>query len=215
MWKGKRIRFLQVVLFAVVPLAVLAPWAARNYTVFHHLVLGTTNGGSTFYGGNNDVVLDNPHYYGSWISTVELPYRNLIDATPNEVAHDKEEWHLGIQWVEGHERSMSLLLFYKIVRFSLPDIGSANKKYVMLQLIGGTPLLILAMVGSIRCLRNRSYWTEGWFIAHGILAATVVTALIFWGSPRFRDANLPVLMAYAAVGMQAMLPRRFTRLNDL
>lgn len=206
--KGARIRTVQVVLFAVIPMAVQAPWVGRNYNVFHHLVLGTTNGGSTFYGGNNDRVLHDPSYYGSWISTTELPYRNLIDATPNEVAHDKEEWHLGIQWVEGHERSMPLLLLYKLIRLLLPDIDSRNQRYVMLQVAGATPFLILTFIGLFRCLRNRRYWTDGWFIAHGIIAATVVTGLIFWGSPRFRDANLPVLMAYAAVGMQAILPRK-------
>jgi 4-amino-4-deoxy-L-arabinose transferase-like glycosyltransferase len=207
MWKGKKIRMVQVVLFAAIPMAVLAPWAMRNYTVFHHLVLGTTNGGSTFYGGNNDRVLHEPYYYGSWITTEDLPYRNLIDATPNEVAHDQEEWHLGMEWVKGHEGSMPLLWFYKLVRLWLPDIASENRKYVMLQVIGATPLLILTLIGLFRCLRCRCYWTEGWFLAHGIIAATVVTGLVFWGSPRFRDANLPVLMAYAAMGLQGILPR--------
>jgi heme A synthase len=47
-------------------------------------------------------------------------------------------------------------------------------------------------------------------MAHGIIAATIITALIFWGSPRFRDANLPLLMAYAAVGLQTILPGKLT-----
>ena len=29
--------------------------------------------------------------------------------------------------------------------------------------------------------------------------AKALTALIFWGSPRFRDANAPLLVAYAAL----------------
>lgn len=210
MWKGKSIHLAQVLLFAVIPLAVVAPWTIRNYTVFHRFVLVANNGGSTFYGGNNDRVLHDPHYYGGWISTTELPYRNLIDATPNEVAHDKEEWHLGIQWVEGNERSMPLLCIYKLVRLWLPDTASGNRKYVVMQLIGTTPFLVLVLIGLFRCLLYRRYWSEEWVVAHGVIAATVVTAFIFWGSPRFRDADLPVLMVYAAVGVQAMLPRNKT-----
>jgi len=206
MWKTKKILLVQLVLLAVTPLAVVAPWTIRNYSVFHQFVLVANNGGSTFYGGNNDRVLREPAYYGGWISTTELPYRNLIDATPNEVAHDQEEWHLGMQWVKGHLGSMPLLCFYKLVRLSLPDIASANRKYVMLQLIGAAPLILLGLMGLIRCLRCRRYWTEGWLTAHGIIAATIVTGLVFWGSPRFRDANLPLLMAYAAVGLQTILP---------
>jgi hypothetical protein len=38
-------------------------------------------------------------------------------------------------------------------------------------------------------------------VVHGAVLATLITGLIFWGSPRFRDANLPFLMLYAAVGL--------------
>jgi 4-amino-4-deoxy-L-arabinose transferase-like glycosyltransferase len=208
MWKSKRIHLLPAVLCVVIPLAMLAPWTIRNYEVFHRFDLEANNGGSTFYGGNNDRVLHDPHYYGGWISTTELPYRDLIDATPNEIAHDKEEWHLGIQWVESNARSMPLLCSYKLVRLWLPDIASDNRKYVVLQLIGTTPLIVLTLIGLFRCLSSRRYWTQNWVVAHGVMAATVLTALIFWGSPRFRDANLPVLMVYAAVGVRTILPRK-------
>jgi 4-amino-4-deoxy-L-arabinose transferase-like glycosyltransferase len=210
MWKAKRIPISHLVLFAVTPLAVVAPWTFRNYKVFHQFVLVANNGGSTFYGGNNDRALLDPHYYGGWISTTELPYRNLIDATPNEVAHDKEEWHLGIQWVEGHEQSMPLLFLYKMVRLWLPDIESGNRIYVLLQLIAVSPLLFLIVIGLIRCMFQRRYWTLEWMIAHGIIAATVFTGLVFSGNPRYRDADLPVLMVYAVVGLQALLPRKVT-----
>src|SRR4051794_13776592 len=44
---------------------VVAPWALRNYRVHRRVVLFTTNGGSTFYGANNDTVLHNLAYLGS------------------------------------------------------------------------------------------------------------------------------------------------------
>jgi 4-amino-4-deoxy-L-arabinose transferase-like glycosyltransferase len=207
MWKSKRLHLVQTLLFAIIPMAVVAPWTVRNYTVFHQFVLVANNGGSTFYQGNNDRVLHDPHYYGGWISTTELPYRNLIDATPDEVSHDREEWHLGIQWVKEHKRSMPLLCFYKLVRMWLPDIASENRKYVMLQLIGATPLIFLSLIGLFRCLLHRRYWTEEWVLAHGVIAITVITALVFFGSPRYRDGILPVLMVYAAVGIQTLLSR--------
>jgi heme A synthase len=40
---------------------------------------------------------------------------------------------------------------------------------------------------------------------HGTLLATLVTALVFWGSDRFRDANMPVLMLYAVVGVRGII----------
>src|SRR5581483_4163921 len=47
-------------------LVLLAPWAVRNYDVHGRLVLIASNGGSTFYGANNDVVLHDRAYLGSW-----------------------------------------------------------------------------------------------------------------------------------------------------
>jgi 4-amino-4-deoxy-L-arabinose transferase-like glycosyltransferase len=212
-WKGRSFRIVPAVTLAVIPLAVVAPWTIRNRIVFHQFVLVANNGGSTFYGGNNDLVLTDPHLYGGWISTKELPYRDLIEAEPDEVSHDREEWHLGVQWVSAHKLSMPLLCTYKLVRLWLPDIGSENRKYVLMQLIGATPVILLSLIGLVRCLSSRRFWTAEWVVAHGTIAATVLTALIFWGSPRFRDANLPVLMVYAAVGLQAMLPRKMTVTN--
>jgi len=124
MWQNRRFCIGQILIFAIIPLAVVAPWTVRNYHVFHQFVLVANNGGSGLYQGNNDRVLNEPYYMGSWITTVDLPYRNLIDAEPDEVSHDREELHLGAQWIKGHLRSMPLLCFYKLVRLWLPDISS-------------------------------------------------------------------------------------------
>lgn len=190
--------------------AVLAPWAWRNERVHHAVVLVATNGGSTFYGGNNDVVLNEPRHFGGWVSTGMLPGRNLVDATTDEVSHDKMEWQLGFQWVRAHLSAMPRLLFYKLARFCLPEIESGNRKYVLLQLVGATPFLLLTYTGMALTMFDRRYWTPCWLTLHGTILASVVTALIFWGSPRFRDANTPLLMLYAALGLsvyaKAMTP---------
>jgi 4-amino-4-deoxy-L-arabinose transferase-like glycosyltransferase len=214
MWKSRRFRLGQALMFAVIPLAVVAPWTIRNYTVFHQFVLVANNGGSTLYQGNNDRVLNEPYYMGSWISTTELPYRYLIDAEPDEVSHDREELHLGVQWVKGHLRSLPLLCFYKLVRLWLPDISSQNRKFVLLQLVFATPFLIFMLIGLFRCLCQRRYWTQEWILVHGIIAATVLTTLIFFGSPRYRDANIPVLLVYAAIGMQTLLSHNMMKAID-
>jgi 4-amino-4-deoxy-L-arabinose transferase-like glycosyltransferase len=211
MWQNRRFCIGQILIFAIIPLAVVAPWTVRNYHVFHQFVLVANNGGSGLYQGNNDRVLNEPYYMGSWITTVDLPYRNLIDAEPDEVSHDREELHLGAQWIKGHLRSMPLLCFYKLVRLWLPDISSGNKKYVLLQWVCVSPFIILMLIGLFRCLSQRRYWTREWVLIHGIIAATVFVTLVFFGSPRYRDANIPVLMIYAAFGVRALLPRKAAR----
>ncbi|MBV9868318.1 MAG: glycosyltransferase family 39 protein [Abitibacteriaceae bacterium] len=196
------------ILFTVSFLMVVLPWTARNYAVYHKLALVATNGGSTFYGANNTRVLKELPHLGSWISTTELPGRSAIVATPDEVAHDKMEWKLGFAWVRQNLASMPLLCFYKFLRLWLPDVESGNKKYVFLQVVGYTPFLLLYIVGFIHCWRHRRYCTMPWWAVHSTLLATVLMALIFWGSPRFRDANMPILLLYATIGWEALRARR-------
>jgi hypothetical protein len=70
------------------------------------------------------------------------------------------------------------------------------------------PFLVLLACGVRACLRDRSRRGLPWLVLHGTLLATFVTAWIFWGSSRFRDANLGVLMIYAAVGAEWLFGRR-------
>src|SRR5205823_2498456 len=96
-------------LFAVGFLLVIAPWTIRNARVHHRFVLIATNGGSTCYGANNDVVAGSPREYGNWVSTTQLAGRDLIEAQPDEVSHDKMEWKLGVEWVKQHPDKFALL----------------------------------------------------------------------------------------------------------
>ena len=204
-WKAPSSLLLATCSLVLSASVVVVPWTIRNYRVFHRVVLVATNGGSTFYGGNNDIVLTEPNYYGGWIGTGQLPERQLVDAAPDEVSHDKVEWDLGLKWVRTHAAWVPLLCTMKFVRFCLPEINSGNQKYVLLQILATGPFLLLVFLGIGICGRNREYWTLPWTLVHAMMSATVLTALIFWGSPRFRDANAPLLMLYAAVGLQGLV----------
>jgi hypothetical protein len=200
--RAGRARLVPPALLAAAFACVLMPWTLRNYQVFDRFVLVATNGGSTFYGGNNDVVLQDPAEYGAWVATNYLPGRDLIEAEPDEVSHDKMEWHLGLQWVREHGSSLPRLFFFKLARLVLPDLSSPNRTYVLLQGVCTAPFLLLFAAGAFACLRDRSYWTAPWFAVHGTLACTVVTTLVFYGSTRFRDANAPLFMLYVVIGLR-------------
>jgi len=188
-----------LLIFGLGFLVPIAPWTVRNYRVHKKFVLVATNGGSTFYGGNNDRVLKEPHNMGGWVSTVSLPGRSLIEATPDEVSHDSLEWRFGLQWVREHVLETPILGALKIVRFCLPDLSSGNRGFLLLNALSYAPFLLLFIVASVMTVRTREYWTIEWCTLHLTMLAAVITALIFWGSPRFRDANFPVLMVYAAM----------------
>ena len=187
--------------------SVILPWTARNYRVFGRPVLIANNGGSTFYGGNNDRVLNEPKLFGYWLSTTELPHRDQVDTAPDELSHDQVEWRLGLDWALQHPEALPRLAVYKLVRlWAWPHDWDGGKPcYVPLRVAAFAPFLLLYTLGVLRCLRSRAFHTPSWLVVHAGSLATVATAVVFWGSPRFRDANLGFLMLYAVVGVQVLV----------
>jgi 4-amino-4-deoxy-L-arabinose transferase-like glycosyltransferase len=197
--KALRPRLTSALILALMTLAVVLPWTLRNYQVFHKVVFVATNGGATFYGGNNDVVLHQRQHLGGWVSSGQLPGRALIDAQPDEVSHDKKELELGLEWSRTHIASLPLLTLYKFVRFCLPESDSGNRKFVLLQWVLATPVLLLAGLGIFRSRGDLRFRTLSL-----TLLISVVSALIFWGAPRFRDGCVCLLAIYAALGLLSL-----------
>lgn len=200
---------LPVILFGLFTTAVIAPWAVRNYQVFGKFVLFTTNGGSTFYGSNNDIVSHDPYYLGSWVPTTILPHRDWIVAAPDEVEHDAREMALGKKWVREHLAIMPFLELCKVLRLWLPDASSGNRVYRLAEAVTYVPELVLSLFGIAVCLRKPNR-TVAWCAIHSLVAMTLLTALIFYGSDRFRSGALPALAIYAALGAATLANRWFT-----
>ncbi len=202
-------RLLPLLTFTLAFFACIVPWTVRNQCVHGRFALVATNGGSTFYGGNNERIAHEFRQLGNWISTTELPHRDWIDAAPTEIEHDKREWKLGLDWLREHPTTVPFLCVCKVTRmcFWLPDFDGDSRFFFVLRILGYAPFLLLMIVGLKGWLRRRDFWRTDWLIVHSVVLATVATAVIFWGSPRFRDANMPFLMIYAALGLTILLRR--------
>ncbi len=198
-------RLPKMLAFTAAFFACIIPWTIRNQHVHGRFVLVATNGGSTFYGGNNERVAHEFRQLGNWLSTEELPHRDWIVTAPTEVEHDKREWQLGLDWLRDHPTAVPLLAGYKLARLILwlPDFDGGSRWFYAVRFLGYAPFLFLMILGLWRGVRSFG-WSWDWLIVHGALLATIATALLFWGSPRFRDANMPFLMLYAALGVATL-----------
>ncbi|MGO9242350.1 MAG: ArnT family glycosyltransferase [Bryobacteraceae bacterium] len=207
MIRARRFRLLPCLALALSCFAVVAPWTWRNYIVHHQFVLIATNGGWTFYGSNNNVVLHNRAYLGRFVPPYVLQGRAKIDAMPDEVSLDRLEWRLGIGWVRAHWASMPLLETYKFVRLWLPTdpinrrFPAAESEFVLMRAVGYLPFLVLFLLGFRRCALDRRFWTWPWLSLHVTVLALIATALVFNGDPRYRDGQYTTLMPYAALGL--------------
>ncbi|MBI2265622.1 MAG: glycosyltransferase [Armatimonadetes bacterium] len=72
-FKKSRLPLLGIGLLAF--LLTISPWTIRNRLITGSLIPIATNGGMSFWGGNNPVVLSDPSLAGSWISPSKLPKR--------------------------------------------------------------------------------------------------------------------------------------------
>ena len=132
--------------------ATIGLWTVRNYRVHGRFVAIATNGGLTFYGGNNSLVAQQFSQLGGWVSTVKLPGRDAIEATHDEATHDHMEWRLGLDWVRDHPSLLPQLLLGKTIRFMGPDIDVPKPLYIVINVLSVIPFMVLYIVGAIETL---------------------------------------------------------------
>lgn len=203
-----RRRILWPALMVVGLLIAVSPWAIRNYRVFDRFCLVSTNGGSTFWGSNNETVATpSSGKWGTRISTNFDPEKKKqVWALPNEVDRDKLEWQFGREFLRDNPGKVPMLIIGKFYRLLTPFPQSSNRIYVLAIAAGHIFLLPLAIAGMIIALRKSSgRWR---FIpANAQILTLLVTTVIFYGSERFRMAYEPFLAVYAAVAIVALFQR--------
>ena len=172
-----------------VALVVLTPWTLRNYSVFHAFIPFETGGGDVALGSYNRIVASNPLYYGYWVyPTSELPeYRAQITAPNNEVVRDHVETQLAMQWARRHPEKWWYLAESRFRRSWTPFLQPSSPRIFRVgMMVSWGPVLILFALGffptAIYFLRTNH---PGWVLHLGVLHFAF-TALIFWGSSRFR-----------------------------
>lgn len=200
------LRWAPWLLLALTFLAPTAAWTARNYAVTGRLWFASTTSGATFFRGNNPLVV------GSWL---RLGAPTAIDGLPGRreegsvkldpVARDRERLRSGLRWLLDNPTRIPLLALAKLVQLWMPDTLSPNPRYGIVSVLTSTPFLVLIGLGAFHCLRHRRYWTELWLALHAPVLATMAVAVVFFGYARFRDANTPILMIDAAIGLRRLL----------
>ncbi len=188
-FRKNRTQMVLALLIPIVSVVTLLPWTLRNYAVLHAFVPFSTGGGDVLLGGNNRVVASDPKYYGYWVfPTSFLPeYHEQITTAGNEVKRDRIERRLAAQWLKDNPDKWWYLLHSKLQRsltpFLQPD-SPAIFRWGMLLSWG--PLLILAGVAFVPTLLQSLKSGHPAWIIHLAILHFVLTALVFWGSSRFR-----------------------------
>jgi 4-amino-4-deoxy-L-arabinose transferase-like glycosyltransferase len=192
------LRAIAVVLLAFA--AVLTPWTARNWIEFDRPVLVATEGGETLAGANCDQA-----YHGDRIGTWVFACVSF-SGRGNEAEALNEEGRKGIRYARHHLGRLPLVAGARLARtwglwdpFHTPE---GRRAWVMdLGVALYFVLIPLAAYGLV-LLRRRG--VEVWILMAPVVTVTL-TALLTYGSVRFRHSAELTLVVLAAVALDRLV----------
>lgn len=187
--------------FLVVAL-LLVPWMVRNERVMGKATLATVVGGVTFWGSNNEFVLNNPDYRGLWDFSPEV---TSLDDWPGggapELEMDSAGWRNGMRFVQTHWSAMPGLTVAKLWRFVTPFQYTANRTVYWTFALGWLGLVLPLLIGIVASFRRAP--AETWILFAPVVG-TVLSVIPFYGCIRFRDSIACVLLPLAAIGVTVL-----------
>jgi 4-amino-4-deoxy-L-arabinose transferase-like glycosyltransferase len=201
----------QLVVQGAVVLLLVGPWLARNAIVFGKPTFCTIVGGFTFWGAHNEKVFADPAQRGCWVAC-----STLTDAEhplpSDEVGKDAAAWHYGMEFVHAHSADMPGLVGWKLYRLVGPPVEVNNGIVYKAFLVSWFATAPFVLIGFLRSWR----WSPAGAMALFIpVLVMVATAVIFYGSERFRDAIAPILIGYATLGAFGwFVPKRSSTVGE-
>ena len=128
---------------------MVLPWTARNQITMGHPTFMETVGGETFFGSNNQEVLETPEMHGMWIAPLLVPkYKNHLKDIHNEHERNREQYNMAFEFLGSHLADIPRLIVYKVVRWLTPltDSKGIIRLAVFLTYV---PLALLVLFGFI------------------------------------------------------------------
>ncbi|HXT71497.1 MAG TPA: hypothetical protein VN700_17205 [Vicinamibacterales bacterium] len=198
-WKRQWITLAGLVLGLVL---VLTPWTIRNINFYGHFVLVASDGGVTFWTGNNALapgegdMAANPH--------LKIANQKLRDQHPHLTEEQMEPiyYQESLGWIRSHPGDFAWLMakkvFYLIVPIG-PSYQVHSARYYWASVLSLAVLVPLAAVGGWRLGSERGRLVGMWLLA----AAAIATCLVFFPQERFRIPVIDPALILLASGLWA------------
>ena len=189
--------------FTLGTIVVLAPWTIRNYEHHGRLVLVASEGGVTFWTGNNALARGE----GDLAANPELKRASLaLRAAHPHLTEEQMEpvyYREAFSWMSEHPLLWMTLEFRKLFYLVVP-IGPSytlhSTRYYVASVVSYGLLLALAIPGVIRLGTAARARTPGlWLLA----LSAVAIALIFFPQERFRIPVIDPTLIICAAGLAA------------
>lgn len=208
---GRAARARLVAAAALTCVAVLTPWTIRNLIVFEEPVFVATNSTAVFAGANCDGTYRGESL-GGW----------LYVCYGEDPMGDESQWaseyrRRGMAYAREHADRLPVVVLARVGRtWGVVAVDQQTRLDIFEgRLLTATraglvmyyPLVVLAVVGAV-ALGRRDRGGLATLVA--VLAVVTLMSAVAYGSTRFRFAAEPVLVLLGAVGITAILERRWS-----
>ncbi len=198
LWIAFRRGLRPAILFVLGLAVVITPWAVRNYAHHGRFVIVASDGGVTFWTGNNPLATGE----GDMAANPRLKEANaaLRGRHPNlnEEQMEPVYYREALSWIRANPGAWLALevkkLFYFIVPIG-PSYTLHSTRYLIASVASYGTLLVLALAGFLRLGTARASTPGLWLL----FASAVAVALVFFPQERFRIPVIdPTLIVCAA-----------------
>lgn len=191
----------QVVVYALVYCALMAPWWAHNYRAYGTFVRLDLGGGENFYAGNNPMNKTGGGDKGIDLSTEKF------DSIHDPVARDRALWRAGVDYIRQDPKAFLDRAMIKFVRFwrLWPRFDQYSKPiYIAVYFLSYVPVFVLTLVYLVR-------WGIPEFLVIAPLLAfagyLTLVNMVFAASVRYRMPIEPFMIVLAATALVRLLRR--------
>ena len=186
-------------LMLAVAALIILPWTLRNYRVTGAFIPINSNGGWTFYLGNNPTTDDNltaleQGTANGWIPPQDayLPFADL--ALTDVSAREQRASALARQFIADHPAQFLRFALRKLIIFWRPYPHLIDK-------ITWIPLAIFGVIGLLGSLTQ---WRRHLLI-YALFGSSMLIPIFFTSMPRFRAPLIPFVIIYAAFALARLI----------
>jgi 4-amino-4-deoxy-L-arabinose transferase-like glycosyltransferase len=192
--------------FALGLVVVLTPWTIRNYQHHGRFVVVASDGGVTFWTGNNALATGE----GDMAANPHLKYANQeLRARHPQLTEEELEpiyYREAFSWIRAHPGAWLWLMvkkaFYLVVPIG-PSYRAHSMRYYAASVVSVALIVPLAVFGAWRLGSYRSRMVGMWILALGAVA----TCLVFFPQERFRIPVIDPALILLASGVWASAGR--------
>jgi hypothetical protein len=178
--------------------ATIAPWAYRNFVVFHKLVPVSTQSGINFLFGNNGLALKHPDMMGYLIDKESTDFVERARGL-NEAERDELAAQLAKAWLWENPNQWGLLVWTKLKKFWSPVLHQPDRVARWAMLLSWGLVLPLALPALVVTSWSFARDRNAGIIIHLIIISSIVAYLVIYVVPRYRFPIEPFFIVLASM----------------